>query len=256
MDELKPNPSPVSSSDDDSDQESFTEYIKRSRDVLASSSELPTSFDVTNAMASCGTSDSDLSEMDSSSITMPGVMSSEDVFKEVQQLLSSMTDGILKCEDLRSSPTLTELQSKLTAWKKELQSHRTSRLWLQYLDMIHLLKVHRNVERTGQWEEQLHILKSMQSYLAAAGHHQYAKAISHFLVEMMRMKKEEPENWTKLAKTHVIRRSYSHWYGIATDLIIEQVLMCFLKKYWWPIPWTGMEGGTATQLASVSTHMC
>ena len=70
----------------------------------------------------------------------------------------------------------------------------------------------------------------MQPYLAAAGHHQYAKAISLFLVEMMRMKKEEPDNLTKLAKTHVIRRSYSHWSGIATDLIIEQVLMCSLKS--------------------------
>ena len=47
---------------------------------------------------------------------------------------------------------------------------------------------------------------------------------------MMRMTKEEPENWTKLAKTHVIRRSYSRWSGIATDLIIEQVLMCSLKS--------------------------
>ena len=92
VDELKPIPSPVSSSDDDFDQESFTEYIKRSQDVLTSSSEVPTSFDVTNAMASCGTSDSALSDMDSSSITMPDVMSIEDVFTEVQQLLSRMTD--------------------------------------------------------------------------------------------------------------------------------------------------------------------
>ena len=71
VDELKPIPSPVSSSDDDSDHESFTEYIKRSQDVLTSSSEVPTSFDVTNAIASCATADSALSEMDSSSITMP-----------------------------------------------------------------------------------------------------------------------------------------------------------------------------------------
>ena len=118
VDELKLIPSPASSSDDDSDQESFTEYIKRSQDVLTSSSDVPTSFDVTNAMASCGTSDSALSEMDSSSITMPDVISGEDVFKEVQQL-SGMTDAwILKCEDLRYSPSHTEIQSKLTARKK------------------------------------------------------------------------------------------------------------------------------------------
>ena len=96
----------------------LTEYIKRSQDVLTSSSEVPTSFDVTNAIASCATADWALSEMDSSSITMPDVMSSEDVFTEVQQLLSSMTDGTLKCEDLSYSPSLTGIQSKLTARKK------------------------------------------------------------------------------------------------------------------------------------------
>ena len=165
-DYLKPIPSPVSSSNNDSDHESFTEYIKRSQDV---------------------------------SITMPDVMSSEDIFAEVQQFLSSMTDGTLTFEDLSYSPSLTEIQSKLTTTKNELQYHMTSRLWLQYLDMIHLLKMHCNAERTGQSEDKLYILTSMKPYLTAAGHYQYAKSISLFLVEMMRMKKEEQENWTKLA---------------------------------------------------------
>ena len=40
-----------------------------------------------------------------------------------------------------------------------------------------------------------------------AGHHQCAKAISLALVDMIQMKKGEPENWTKLAKTHVIRHT-------------------------------------------------
>ena len=140
-------------------------------------------------MASCGTSDSALSEMDSSSITMTGVISSENVFKEVQQLLSRMTDGTLKCEDLSYSPTFTELQSKLTAWEKELQSHRKSRLWLQYCIVMG------GGGGGGSyiyWKVCNHILQ------------QQAKAISLFLVEMMWMKKEELENWTKLAKIHVI----------------------------------------------------
>ena len=41
----------------------------------------------------------------------------------------------------------------------------------------------------------------------AAGHHQYAKAISLFLVEMMRVKVEEPETWRNLVNTPVIRRT-------------------------------------------------
>ena len=87
-----------------------------------------------------------------------------------------------------------------------------------------------------------------------AGHHQCAKAISLFLSEMIQMKKGEPENWTKFAQTYVIKHSYGDWSDITTGLIVEQVPMCFLKSIGGP--WTEMEWGTATQLTSVSTHIC
>ena len=58
----------------------------------------------------------------------------------------------------------------------------------------------------------------------------------------------EPENWTKVAKTHAIRHSYSHWSGIAAIFIGEQVLS---QKYEWPLPMTEMERSRAIQLASV-----
>ena len=81
-----------------------------------------------------------------------------------------------------------------------------------------------------------------------AGHQQCAKAILLFPVEMIQMKKGEPENWTKLPKTHVIRHSYSHWSGIAAVLTVEYVLS---QKYRWPLPWTEMEWSTTIQLTSV-----
>ena len=90
---------------------------------------------------------------------------------------------------MKTSSSHPETQCKLTVWEKEHQSHRTAQLHLQY------------------W---------MQPY--KAGHHQCAKAISLVLVDMIQMKKGEPENWTKLAKTHVIRHSYSHLSGIAAVL--------------------------------------
>ena len=68
----------------------------------------------------------------------------------------------LQCEDFCASPSLTETQHKLTAWETEHQSHRKSQLCLQY--------------QTNQ------ILKCIQPYCAAVGHHQYAKAISLFLI--------------------------------------------------------------------------
>ena len=122
-------------------------------------------------------------------------------------------------------PSLTQTQYKLTAWKKNTNLTGYS----SYVFSI---------ERTG------HILKCMQLYFT--GHHQYVKAISLFLEEMVQMKKDEPENWTQLAKTHVFRHSYSHGSGIATVFVVEQVLMCSL-------PWMELGWGTVTRMTSVST---
>ena len=71
----------------------------------------------------------------------------------------------------------------------ELQkSSRTARLWLQYLDMVAIVRAFIRSERTGNWELHLSSLRDMLPHLAAAGHHLYTKSIYIYLQQLSYMK--------------------------------------------------------------------
>ena len=109
------------------------------------------------------------------------------LFAQVDELLAALTEGSLSYEDIANCDTLEIIQAKIKLWRDNMMTleYRTIKLWLQYLDLISLLKEHRNHERTGQFESQLKTLDEMRPYLASAGHHQYAKAITLYLNNMM-----------------------------------------------------------------------
>ena len=149
---------------------------------------------------------------------------------KVNDLLTELHEGSLSYQDVVQSDVLAMIHEKIQEWKNNMKINKTIKLWIQYLDLIALLKDHRNYERTGQFELQLQTLDRMRPCLASTGHHQYAKAITLFLNDMMHIKNDRPDMWKKLLKTPVVRHSYSRWAGLHTDLIIEQVLMCALKS--------------------------
>ena len=55
---------------------------------------------------------------------------------------------------------------------------RTAQLWLQYLDMIAILKRFIKAEHTGNWMLHLAAVQDMLPFFAAAGHNLYAKSVS------------------------------------------------------------------------------
>lgn len=148
----------------------------------------------------------------------------------MEQLLAELKEGSLTYEDVAQSKTLIELRDRINIWKETLKDNRTAQLWFLYLKLITLLKDHRNFERTGQFEAQLVTLNKMRPCLAATGHHQYAKAITLYLNDMMLLKKNQPDVWQELVKCPVVRQSNDSWAGIHLDLAIEKVLMRSLKS--------------------------
>ena len=67
------------------------------------------------------------------------------------------------------------------AKKAALSCHPTARLWLQYMDMVTLLRQFIKAERTGNWALHLHLLQEMLPYCPAAGHNTYAKYVHIYL---------------------------------------------------------------------------
>ena len=70
---------------------------------------------------------------------------------------------------------------------KELANHPTARLWLQYMDMVALLRQFIEAERTGNWELHLQSLRDMLPFYAAAGHNLYAKSVYIYLQQMLEL---------------------------------------------------------------------
>ena len=134
-------------------------------------------------------------------------------------------------EEVCSSEALVRRQSKVNG-KKETMTGRTATLWLQYLEMVDILRRFLKAERTGNWRLHLQSVRKMLPYFAAAGHKLYAKAAYVYLQAMTMLPEIHPDVHQKFEEGyHVVRRSDRYGVGLFTDLIIEQVLMRSVKTH-------------------------
>ena len=99
----------------------------------------------------------------------------------------------------------------------------TAALWLQFMEMVNILRTGIKVERTANWELHLQAVSEMLPYIAASGHNLYFKCAQLYLQSMT---KDHPAVYRDFVSgLHVVRRSDRLWEGLSTDLVIEQVLM-------------------------------
>lgn len=103
-------------------------------------------------------------------------------------------------------------------------------MWLQYMDMVDILRKYIRAKRTGNWELHLQTVSEMLPYLAASGHNNYTKSALLYLQRMSHLQEDHPEVYQHFQDgLHVIRRSDRYWAGLSSDLVIEQVLMRSMK---------------------------
>ncbi|KAK3092092.1 hypothetical protein FSP39_025112 [Pinctada imbricata] len=145
-------------------------------------------------------------------------------------LYDSLLSGETKLEELAGDEIFDRILSKLEEEKKSLETKRTAKLWLQYLDMVHLLMKFIEAERTGNWKLHQKTISMMLPYLAAASHNLYLKSAYLYLSDMQQLESKHPEIYAFFeAGHHVIRRSDRFWAGLSSDIVIEQVLMRSMK---------------------------
>jgi len=77
--------------------------------------------------------------------------------------------------------------------RQSIKDLRTAQLWLQYIDMIDILRTFLRSERTGDWRLHVHALHDMLPYLAAAGHNLYIKSIYVYLYRLAQLSIKHPE---------------------------------------------------------------
>ena len=156
--------------------------------------------------------------------------SAPDILTAAGKLYDDIMAGTLSLETLQDSHIVEEIAQQLFQGKDAMRNKRTTKLWLQYLEMVEILLSFIKSDRTGNW--QLHLKKgqAMLPFLAAAGHNNYAKSLHLYLQNMRNLQETHPEVYRHFEEGyHVIRRSDRYWAGLSADMIIEQVLMRSLK---------------------------
>ena len=164
-----------------------------------------------------------------------------DLFEDYDQMVNTNDFQALykATDDILSETPMTSVENDqaIQAFSENLQyikeQHHTSltaKLWMQYMDMVDLLRTFIRGERLGDWSLHLYSLYGMLPYFAAAGHNLYLKSVYIYLTKMMKLKETHPEVYEHFVRgLHVVRRSDRLWAGLSPDLIIEQCLMRSLK---------------------------
>ena len=121
---------------------------------------------------------------------------------DLQQALQQ-SDALIQGEE-PSLPrkVLDRIERQLEEEKRKMDGHRTAQLWLQYMDMVDILRRFVRAERTGNWHLHLRTLREMLSFLAAAGHNLYTKSIYIYLLQMQDLPFSHPEVFESFSNGH------------------------------------------------------
>lgn len=151
---------------------------------------------------------------------------------EAEGLFEDLLSKKATLVEVESNRILESIEEERSQFTEDLCSQsRTAKLWLQFMDMVGILKLHIRSERTGDWQLKLDSLRNMLPYDAAAAHNSYTKCIYIFLQEMEKLKATHPVLYDRFDNGHfIIRRSDRYWAGLPCDLTIEQVLMRNIKS--------------------------
>ena len=77
------------------------------------------------------------------------------------------------------------VNNRIQTFKVSFGQNRTAKLWIEYMNMIDLLRQFITAERSGHWLLHLKSLQQMLPYLAASGHNLYAKSAHAYLEDML-----------------------------------------------------------------------
>ena len=86
---------------------------------------------------------------------------------EFAALYKNLMEGSVSAEEFCQADVLTRIKKLLRARTKSLRSSRTATLWLQYMEMVDILREFIRAERIGNWALHLEAVSEMLPYLCS-----------------------------------------------------------------------------------------
>ena len=120
--------------------------------------------------------------------------------------------------EVNSKDIFNRISEKLTAEKSSIAEYKMGKLWIQYTDMIDMLRCFLKALRLGDFLLYLVTLHEMLPYFAACGHNNYAKSAYVYIQDMIELKQLNPDMFCQLKSgLFVIRRSDRLWTGLPSN---------------------------------------
>ena len=93
---------------------------------------------------------------------------------------------------MHATGVLDVIQHTNTQHNHTRGTSRTATLWLQYMEMVNILRTLIKAERTANWELHLQEVSEMLPYLATLGHNLYVKCTQLYLQSMSSLSDDHP----------------------------------------------------------------
>ncbi len=153
------------------------------------------------------------------------------MIEEYEGTFNKLLNSEVTVDTVLASEILIRVNEQLRKRKMELSARsKTSKLWLNYQNMLKVARSLVIADRTGSWPMHVRAVSECIPIFAAAGHYNYLKSAYFYVQEMNQLHIKHPDVFRKFQNGyHVIRRSNQFWAGLSSDLVIEQTLMRSLK---------------------------
>lgn len=169
---------------------------------------------------------------------------------ELNNVYSNFKLGNASPEEIAQSTVVKSFVDILeNQLRRSNESGRTQKLWIQFIEMVEIVRMFIRAERSGDFLLHLHCVHQMLPIFHASGHFNYAKSAHVYLqdsLELLNTLHQENDLFVNCGY-FTIRRTEKFWSGVWSDMTIEQVLMRSLKSIG---GLTGGRGITATTIAT------
>ncbi|KAK3932952.1 Elongation factor 4, partial [Frankliniella fusca] len=158
----------------------------------------------------------------------------ETVQSEVECMVEQILAGEVQHSDAANSALADKLLQHLCFSLDSAEKNgRTQKLWVQYFRCVEIVTLFIAAERSGNFKLHLHCIGKMLPFFHASGHLNYAKGAHLYLQQMNSLETlMSPLEFEKFTSKgfFTIRRTEKFWSGTWSDMIIEQVLMKWMKS--------------------------
>ena len=116
-----------------------------------------------------------------------------------------------RVEEVSATGVLDVIQQRANTHRDHTRgTSRTAVLWLQYMEMVNIIRTSIKVERTANWELHHQAVSEVLPHFAASGHNLYVKCARLYLQSMSNLRDDHPAVYRDFVSgLHVVRRNWS-----------------------------------------------